>query len=169
VAVGDHLLLGGDNVDLALAQVARGKLEAQGKSVEGAQLAALVAQARAAKEALLAEGAPESSPMAIASRGAKLLGGTLRTELSRDEVVALAVDGFFPLVEASARPVQRVRSGLAQLGLPYASDSAISRHLAAFLAAHAAGPGATMPTAVLFNGAARARRRAPRELGGRGR
>jgi molecular chaperone DnaK (HSP70) len=152
VAVGDHLLLGGDNVDLALAQVARTKLEAQGKSVEGAQFAALVAQARAAKEALLAEDAPDSFPIAIASRGSKLLGGTLRTELSRDEVAALAVDGFFPLVEASAKPVQRVRSGLAQLGLPYASDSAIARHLAAFLAAHAAGPGATMPTAVLFNG-----------------
>jgi molecular chaperone DnaK (HSP70) len=152
VAVGEHLLLGGDNVDLALAQIARAKLEAQGKSVEGAQLAALVAQSRAAKESLLSEGAPEAFPVALAARGSKLFGGTLRTELTRDEVVALAVDGFFPIVEASARPVQRVRSGLAALGLPYASDSAIARHLAAFLGAHGAGPGATMPTAVLFNG-----------------
>ncbi len=152
VAVGEHLLLGGDNVDLALAQVARGKLEAQGKSIEGAQLAALVALARAAKEGLLSEGAPEAFPIALAARGAKLMGGTLRTELTRDEVHGLAVDGFFPLVDAGAKPVQRVRSGLAQLGLPYASDSAISRHLAAFLAAHASEGGHPMPTAVLFNG-----------------
>ena len=152
VAVGDHLLLGGDNIDLALAHIARGKIEAQGKSVDGAQAASLVGLARAAKEALLAEGAPETFPLALAARGAKLMGGTLRTELTRDEVHALAVDGFFPLVDARARPVQRVRSAIAQLGLPYASDSAISRHLAAFLAAHAGENGVSMPTAVLFNG-----------------
>ena len=152
VAVGDHLLLGGDNVDLALAQILRGKLEAQGKTLGGHELAALTGLARRAKEALLADAAPDAFPLALAARGAKLMGGTWRTELSRDEVVGVAVDGFFPRVERDARPVRRVRSGLAQLGLPYASDSAISRHLAAFLGAHAGGPGATMPTAVLFNG-----------------
>lgn len=151
VAVGDHLLLGGDNVDLALAHVARTKLEAQGKTVEGSQFAALVALARAAKETLLGDGAPEAFPVALATRGAKLLGGTLRTEITRDEVRSIAVEGFFPVVEAGARPQQRVRSGLAQLGLPYASDSAISRHLAAFLAAHADGA-SLLPHAVLFNG-----------------
>ena len=169
VAVGDHLLLGGDNVDLALAQVARGKLEAQGKTIEGAQLAALVGLARAAKEALLAADAPDAFPVALAARGAKLMGGTLRTELTREEVRAVAVDGFFPLVEAAARPLQRVRSGLAQLGLPYASDSAISRHLAAFLASHAAEGASAMPTAVLFNGgvfkAAALRERVIEQLG----
>lgn len=151
VAVGDHLLLGGDNIDLALAHVARSKLEALGKTVEGAQFSALVALARSAKEALLADDAGDTFPIALATRGSKLFGGTLRTELSRDEVHAIAVDGFFPMVEASARPQQRMRSGLAQLGLPYASDSAISRHLAAFLAAHTDAE-APMPSAVLFNG-----------------
>lgn len=134
VAVGDHILLGGDNMDLALAHVATQKLVAQGKEIDRQQQAQLAHAARAAKEALLSEGAPESAPIAIASRGSKLVGGTLRTELVRGEVEATLVDGFFPVVASSARPVSRPRVGLQQLGLPYAQDPAITRHLASFLA-----------------------------------
>ncbi len=151
MSVGDHLLLGGDNMDLALAHLARTKFEEQGKSLDAAQFAALMGLARTAKEGLLAEAAPDAAPIALAGRGSKLFGATWRTELTRDEVHNLAVEGFFPMVPVGSRAQQRVRSGLAQVGLPYANDSAISRHLAAFLGAH--GEGASrMPTAVLFNG-----------------
>jgi len=164
VAVGDHILLGGDNMDLALAHVASQKLAASGKEIDRQQQAQLAHAARAAKETLLAEGDATTAPIAIASRGAKLVGGTLRTELSRAEVEATLVEGFFPVVAASARPQVRPRVGLQQLGLPYAQDPAVTRHLAAFLArqkgalatleGRPAGPEADMllPQVVLFNG-----------------
>jgi hypothetical protein len=103
-------------------------------------------------------------PIVVPSRGSKLIGGSIRTELTRDEVVATILEGFFPAVEASARPVSRVRAALAQLGLPYAQDAAVTRHLAAFLGRQVAAvaelegfataPGASFihPTALLFNG-----------------
>jgi hypothetical protein len=165
VAVGDHILLGGDNMDLALAHLAREKLEAEGKEVDAWQMTALTFACRAAKEALLADDARASYPIAVASRGSKLLGGGLRVELSREEVREVVLEGYFPAVPASARPATRVRGGLVQAGLPYAHDPAVTRHLAAFLARHATasadGPrrppessgGAMLhPTALLFNG-----------------
>jgi hypothetical protein len=171
VAVGDHILLGGDNMDLALAHLVRQRLEREGKSVDRWQHAALVHSCREAKERLLSEASLNEVPIAIASRGSALLGGTLRTELTRDEVSGAIVNGFFPEVSADARPTARARAALAQLGLPYASDPAVTRHLAGFLSrqagalaklegfAHASAHGATdraprllQPTAVLFNG-----------------
>ena len=156
VAVGEHILLGGDNMDLALAHVVRQKLEAEGKSLDAWQLVALAHGCRAAKETLLSEDAPESVPVVVPSRGSKLVASSLRSELTRAEVTRVVLDGFFPKVEASARPAQRPRAGLTQLGLPYAQDAAVTRHLAAFLARQAnTTPGnATFarPTAVLFNG-----------------
>jgi hypothetical protein len=165
VAVGDHILLGGDNMDLALAHVAKAKLEAQGKEVDRWQMVALTHASRAAKERLLTDAKADSAPIAVASRGSKLLGGGLRTELTRDEVTRTLVDGYFPLVDASARPAVRARGALTQLGLPYAADAAVTRHLAAFLAKQAdatsklegfAPSGRTgkilRPTALLFNG-----------------
>lgn len=168
VAVGDHILLGGDNMDLALAHLARAKLEAQGKQLDRWQMASLVHAARAAKERLLGDDAIASAPIALASRGAKLVGGALRTELTRGEVTTAIVDGFFPSVPSSARPLVRARGALTQLGLPYASDPAITKHLAAFLGRQAsalasiegaskhgdARDRATLlhPTAILFNG-----------------
>jgi len=165
IAVGDHILLGGDNMDLALAHVLKAKLSAQGKELDRWQMVALTHAARVAKERLLSDHAITEAPIAIASRGSKLLGGTLRTELTREEVTRTLVEGFFPAVEASARPAMRQRVGLTQLGLPYASDPAVTKHLAAFLGRQAEAAanlegftaqrtdGALLhPTKVLFNG-----------------
>jgi len=164
VAVGDHILLGGDNMDLALAHVVRVKLAAEGKQLEPWQLQALTHGCRAAKETLLTDPEAESVPVMVPSRGSRLVGGTLRTELTREEVATTLIEGFFPLVESSARPAVRARTALTKLGLPYAQDAAVTRHLAAFLArqlgATADLPGIEAvegasflhPTAVLFNG-----------------
>jgi hypothetical protein len=161
VAVGDHILLGGDNMDLALAHLVRQKLEAEGKAVDRWQQASLVHACRGAKERLLSDGTLDSAPIALASRGSSLLGATLRAELTRDEVTRTLVEGFFPRVAADARPTVRARAGLTQLGLPYASDPASTRHLASFLARQAGALGVPAqgraakllhPTAILFNG-----------------
>ncbi|MDC0748918.1 Hsp70 family protein [Polyangium mundeleinium] len=164
VAVGDHILLGGDNMDLALAHVARQKFVAEGKELDRWQMIALTHAARVAKERLLSDASIESMPMVVPSRGAKLLGSSLRTELLQSEVAKILVDGFFPVVGANARPAQRARGGLTQLGLPYAQDAGVTRHLAAFLGRHARAldriegfpkrEGRTLlhPTVLLFNG-----------------
>jgi hypothetical protein len=165
IAVGDHILLGGDNMDLALAHVVAGKLAAQGTQLDPWQIRALTHGCRSAKELLLIASDQDAVPIVVPSRGSRLIGGSIRTELTRQEVSATLVEGFFPQVEAGARPLSRPRTGLTQLGLPYAQDAAISRHLAAFLTrqigatADLAGiatppPNASFlhPTAVLFNG-----------------
>ena len=166
VAVGDHILLGGDNMDLALAHAVRTKLAEQGTQLDPWQLQGLTHGCRNAKEILLSDAAVETVPVVVPSRGSKLIGGTLRTELTRDEVTRNLVEGFFPLVETSARPASRARAALTKLGLPYAQDPAMTRHLAAFLARQVgatrdlAGFGDRLPadasflhpTAVLFNG-----------------
>lgn len=166
IAVGDHILLGGDNMDLALAHFVARKLSANGTQLDAWQMRALTYGCRSAKEELLANPNATTHPIVVPSRGSKLIGGSIRTELTREEVTAFITDGFFPRVEASARPAVRARAGLTQLGLPYAQDAAITRHLAAFLARQA---GATAelegfqgrvnaehtflhPSAVLFNG-----------------
>jgi Hsp70 protein len=166
IAVGDHILLGGDNMDLALAHTVARKLAADGKTLDPWQMRALTHACRAAKEVLLSDPDAPTQPLVVPSRGSKLIGGSIRTELTRAEVSALILEGFFPQVPSSARPVQKPRIGLTQLGLPYAQDAAITRHLAAFLArqvgalADVDGLAARQPedatflhpTAVLFNG-----------------
>ena len=160
VAVGDHILLGGDNMDLALAYALKSKLEATGQSIDSSQLLALWHAARTGKEELLSRPELERVPIAIVGRGSQLLGNSLRTELTREEVESLLVEGFFPRVAVTARPQQRARSGLTQLGLPYASDAGVTRHLAAFLCRQAEAvsgepvkpSGFLKPTALLFNG-----------------
>jgi molecular chaperone DnaK (HSP70) len=144
IAVGDHILLGGDNMDLALAALAQRSIE---KPLDALQQRALVYAARSAKESLLSEKPPASVPISILGRGSKLVGGTIKAILERDAAEALLVDGFFPKVEANARAERRRSAGLRELGLPYAHDPAITRHLAEFL-----GRFERMPTAVLFNG-----------------
>ena len=134
LAVGDHLLLGGDNMDIALARKAEGSL---GAKLDPGQYGALVQAARAAKELLLSVKSPEQTSVAVPGRGSRLIGGTLSAQLGRDEARALLLDGFFPAVEASAAPARASRTaGLAELGLPYAADPAITRHVAAFLQRH---------------------------------
>ncbi|MEM7151839.1 MAG: Hsp70 family protein [Myxococcota bacterium] len=152
VAVGDHILLGGDNMDLALAYTVRAQLEADGKSLDDWQMRALTHGCRAAKETLLGEDPPEQCPLVVPSRGRRLIGGSLRAELSRATLNAVLLDGFFPEVAVDARPQTPRRVGLTTLGLPYPSDAAITRHLAAFLGRGGDGDGFVRPTAVLFNG-----------------
>ena len=166
VAVGEHILLGGDNMDLALAYAVAGNLSATGTKLDAWQLRALTHACRSAKETLLSDAEIEAVPLVIASRGAKLIGSSLRSELTRAELTATLLEGFFPAAAIADRPQGRGRAGLTQLGLPYAQDAAITRHLAAFLARQVAATddlegfkgqlpdGATFlhPTAVLFNG-----------------
>ncbi|WP_294262025.1 Hsp70 family protein [Propionivibrio sp.] len=166
VAVGEHILLGGDNMDLALAYTVAGKLSKQGTKLDAWQLRTLTHACRSAKEALLNDPQSQSVPLVIASRGTKLIGGSIRSELTREELSAALLEGFFPAVSIADHPQGRGRAGLTQLGLPYAQDAAITRHLAAFLARQVtatddlAGFAGQLPadatflhpTAVLFNG-----------------
>ena len=145
IAVGDHILLGGDNMDLALAALAQRSIE--GKTLDALQQRALVYAARSAKEQLLSTQPPMSVPISILGRGSKLVGKTIKASLERDAVEALIIDGFFPKVAAGEKAQRRRTGGLRELGLPYAHDPAITRHLAEFL-----GRFDRMPTAVLFNG-----------------
>jgi hypothetical protein len=166
VAVGEHILLGGDNMDLALAHTVAQKLAAQGTKLDPWQIRALTHGCRIAKEALLSDPELTSMPVVVPGRSTKLIGGTLRSELTREEVTAVALEGFCPKVGVSERPSKRTRAGLTQFGLPYAQDAAITRHLAAFLGRQAEatndlegfdsalpqGASFLHPTAVLFNG-----------------
>jgi hypothetical protein len=166
IAVGDHILLGGDNMDLALAHVVASKLAADGTALDPWQLRALTYACRAAKETLLSDPQLDALPLVVPSRGSKLIKGSIRSELTRQEVTATILDGFFPQVDADARPAGRARAALTRLGLPYAQDAAITTHLAAFLGRQVAATadldgfadqpdaGTTFlhPTAVLFNG-----------------
>jgi molecular chaperone DnaK (HSP70) len=149
-AVGDHLLLGGDNLDLTLGKIVEQRLVARsGKKLDALQWHALVHACRLAKEALLGDDPPDAAPVVVAGRGSKLVGSTLRDEVTREELARVLFDGFFPVVERTA-PLQRGRGGLQEFGLPYASDPAVTRHLGAFLERH----GAARVDAVLFNGGA---------------
>ncbi|HHH28203.1 MAG TPA: Hsp70 family protein, partial [Polyangiaceae bacterium] len=167
VAVGDHILLGGDNMDLALAVTVRTKIEGEtGKKLDAWQLGALTHACRAAKERLLSDEQVETVPIVVPSRGRKLVGGSIRSELTRQEVADLLVSGFFPDVGSDSRPGTRARGALTLLGLPYAQDAGVTRHLAAFLSRQLGAAqdvqgfvpkqpdGATFlhPTAILFNG-----------------
>ena len=166
VAVGEHILLGGDNMDLALAYGVARKLAVQGTQLDPWQTRALAHACRAAKEALLSDPTVQSVPVVVPSRGSKLIGGSIRTEVTREELTQTLVDGFFPQAAVSDQPISRSRGALTQLGLPYAQDAAITRHLAAFLSrqrgatAQLQGFGVAQPesasflhpTAVLFNG-----------------
>ncbi|MFZ4286202.1 Hsp70 family protein [Variovorax sp. HJSM1_2] len=144
--VGDHLVLGGDNMDLALAHLVESRLGGS-ERLSAPQLAQLTQRCRAAKELLWSPGAPESTSVTLLGSGSKLIGGARSAPLSRADLQQILVDGFFPCVTADAVP-QRSRSGLQAFGLPYASDAAITRHIAAFLQRHPGQP----PDALLLNG-----------------
>ncbi len=171
VAVGEHILLGGDNMDLALAYALQAKLDADGHSLDAWQFQSLIHATRQAKEKLLADEALAEVPIAIPSRGSSLFAKSLATRLARSEVVALLTDGYFPLTRVDDLPPPRRSVGLQEYGLDYATEPAVSKHLARFLrralenvrsdAGLAALVGAEAapadspilrPTAVLFNG-----------------
>ena len=164
VAVGDHILLGGDNMDLALAYRLKMKLAQEGKQLQPWQVLAITHACRDAKEALLNDAELQSMPIVVPSRGSKLLGGTLQTELTQEEVQQTLVEGFFPQTSVEEHPVQAARGALTQMGLPYAQDAAVSRHVASFLSRQSQAvdelfeqfeqihDGFIRPTAILLNG-----------------
>ncbi|HEU0033979.1 MAG TPA: Hsp70 family protein, partial [Kofleriaceae bacterium] len=147
IAVGDHILLGGDNMDLALAAIAGKQITDAGKTLDAMQQRALVHACRGAKEKLLGDKPPKSVPISILGRGSKLIGGTMKAEVTREQAEEMLVEGFFPTVGADAKAARRRTVGLREMGLPYSHDPAVTRHLAEFL-----GRFGRMPTAVLFNG-----------------
>ncbi len=155
-AVGDHILLGGDNMDLTLAYAVRGKLAQRGTQLDAWQFRALWYSCRKAKERLLGNPDLEAEPVVILGRGSSLIGGSIRTELTRSEVASVLMEGFFPLSGAGEYPERKARVGVREMGLPYASDPAITRHLAWFLSRQTGQNGSdapvAFPSAVLFNG-----------------
>jgi len=157
VAVGDHILLGGDNMDLTLAYRARERLAAEGAQLDQWQFRSLTLSCRQAKERLLGDERASKQPIAILGRGRKVVGGSLRVVVERADVEETLVDGFFPRCQVTDRPQAQRRTGLQEIGLPYATDPAVTRHLAHFLNRHAEAvgdeqAGFAQPTAVLFNG-----------------
>lgn len=168
VSVGEHILLGGDNMDLALAYALRAKLEATGKTLDSWQFMALVHAASKAKIILFEDGALAQAPIAVPSRGSSLLARTVSTTLDREMLEQVVLDGFFARTSIGDVPRETRTGGLQEFGLPYASDPVVSKHIARFLgrslqnvkaseklaALVGAGSGteALIPTAVLFNG-----------------
>ncbi len=136
IGVGNHLMLGGDNMDLALAHLVESRLPANDGKLSAARFSQLTARCRAAKEQLLSADAPDSVPLTLLGGGSRLIGGAKTIDLKRDEVRQLIVDGFFPRVAAD-EPLQQRRAAIVEFGLPYPADPAITRHVAAFLKKHA--------------------------------
>ena len=151
LAVGDHILLGGDNIDVALARLLEPRL---GKKFDSQRWHALTNLCRSAKETLLGAEAPAEVPIRLAGRGRAVIGGTQSAMLARAEVEQLVLEGFFPLTPADGLPRKTPRAGVQEWGLPFAAEPEVSRHLAGFLAQHLRAPSPAMPDAVLFNGGA---------------
>ena len=169
VSVGEHILLGGDNVDLALAYFLRQQLEDEGTAIDDPQFLALIHSCKAAKETLLCDESLEQVPVAIAGRGASLVSSAITTQLPRAALNQILFEGFLPVTEVTELPEARGGVGLREFGLAFEQDPVLSKHLAAFLtrshdivASHgqlaAKMPAGTLvgsflkPTAVLFNG-----------------
>jgi hypothetical protein len=168
VSVGEHILLGGDNMDLALAHVMQAKLEAAGKPLDSWQFLALVHAASKAKTILFEDDTLAQAPIAVPSRGSSLFATTISTTLDRETLDQVVLDGFFAKTGIDDLPSESRTAGLQEFGLPYASDPVVSKHLARFLAQSlqnvkaseklaalvgaSAGTEALVPTAVLFNG-----------------
>jgi len=163
VAVGEHILLGGDNIDLALARSVEQHLAAKNVKLDTLQLHALWQNCRAGKEKLLEEGSKlQETPVTILGKGTGLVGGAIKAKLQRADLERILLDGFFPATSSQDAPQRARRAGLQEIGLPYAADAAVTRHLARFLRQHVSaaqneqvrrGPsGLACPTHVLFNG-----------------
>ncbi len=159
IGVGDHLMLGGDNIDLALAHRVEKQLESGNKRLSTAELFQLLEQCRSAKEKLLSDNAPECAQVTLLGSGAKLIGGARTVDITKNEVREIVLDGFFPKT-AFEEISERRRSGVVEFGLPYVADPAVSKHIAAFLKYHAQAcrkalddeDGVPVPDAILLNG-----------------
>ncbi|MFN7134094.1 MAG: Hsp70 family protein, partial [Myxococcales bacterium] len=157
IAVGEHLLLGGDNMDVALARRVEGRL---GARLDAAQWSMLVQSCRLAKETVLSPGGPAKTTLSVVGRGSRLIGSALSAEVSREEVLEVVLEGFFPRTRADELPARGARGALQELGLPYASEPAVTRHVGAFLRSHANEVNARTgrqealprPDAILLNG-----------------
>lgn len=153
IAVGEHLLLGGDNIDLSLAYFAKNKLEEASHTLNDAQFQSLVFACRDAKEKLLSDHPPKNVDVAIMGRGSSLIGNSLKIKLSFEEVEKLIIDGFMPLVKKEEKPFEKEDFGLSEIGLNYAEDARISCQLAKFLwIKKESSEEFVLPTAILFNG-----------------
>jgi molecular chaperone DnaK (HSP70) len=163
MAVGEHILLGGDNMDLALARMVADQLAQKGTRIDTFQLHALWQNCRVAKEKLLAPGAKsKEQPVTILGKGTGLVGGTIKAAVTREDVDRVLGEGFFPPVASSDLPQRQRRFGLQEIGLPYAADAAVTKHLAQFLRQQGSSAehervrrgasGLAAPTHVLFNG-----------------
>ena len=163
VAVGEHLLLGGDNIDLALARFVEHQLAQNETKLDSLQVYALWQQCRLAKERLLEPGnTNEEEAVTILGRGTGVVGGTIKAGLKRADLDQILLNGFLPVVASDDLPKRRARTALAEIGLPYASETAMTRHLARFLRQQAATAeggavrrgksGLACPTHILFNG-----------------
>jgi len=169
ISVGEHLLLGGDNMDLALAYTLRSQLEAEGKTIDEWQFLSLIQGAANAKISLFADSSLPETKIAVPSRGSSLLAKTVSVRMDRATLEQVVLDGFFPLTKSSELPQEGRGAGLRELGLPYAADPVVSKHLARFLRrslvnvkgsetlvslvkSQALGSEYIRPTAVLFNG-----------------
>ena len=153
-AVGDHLLVGGDNMDLAAAHAVAAKFAEKGTKLDPWQSVSLWHSCRAAKEKLLSADGPDTHSISILGRGSKLIGGTVSVEVQRQEIAKLLLDGFFPKCNLNDRPQRQPQSGFQEIGLPYESDPGITRHIAAFLNQHCCNDDNVfgLPNHVLFNG-----------------
>jgi molecular chaperone DnaK (HSP70) len=169
ISVGEHILLGGDNMDLALAYTLQAQLEAEGKSLDSWQFLALIHAASRAKVDLFNDESAGQAPISVPSRGSSLFAKTVSTALDRNTLEQVVLDGFFPITKVTELPTEGRGSGLQEFGLPYAADPIVSKHLARFLTrslvnvkasealmslvgASAEATGYLKPTAVLFNG-----------------
>jgi len=165
LAVGDHLLLGGDNMDLSLAYTVSAALAKEGTKLDANQMLQLTHAARTAKEQMLADKSLASAPVTVLGKGRSVIASTIKYDLPRSEVEKVLLDGFFPDCPRDAEPARARATGLQELGLPYVADAGVTRHLAHFLTRQAEAlanrekPGgkkkkgdAGLPTAVLFNG-----------------
>jgi hypothetical protein len=163
IAVGDHILLGGDNMDLALARLLQQRLEADGHRIDFWQLHSLWHQCRLAKERLFEETKSQKHSVTLLGKGSKLVGGAIKAELTRQDLDQVLLQGFFPKVASDEAPARQRRIGFQELGLPYAADPAITKHLARFLSQQVQSSpeaarirrgrsGLACPTHILFNG-----------------
>ncbi len=153
ISVGDHLLVGGDNMDLTLAYSISRKMAEKGTRLDAWQMRGLAQSCRKAKEKLLADGMIDAYPVTILGRGSSLIGGTIKTELRSNEIESILLDGFFPECDRHEHPKAPQKMGLMEQGLSYESDPAVTRHLARFISRNIRDGGdVQLPTAVLFNG-----------------
>ncbi|PHR98175.1 MAG: molecular chaperone DnaK [Blastopirellula sp.] len=153
MAVGNHLLVGGDNMDLAIAFEVSNLFKEKGTNLDPWQSVSLWHSCRAAKESLLAEDGPDEHSISVLGRGSKLIGGTVTVQVQRERIRNLLLEGFFPECQATDHPQRNMASGFQELGLPYEADPAVTRHLAEFLQSHSSEENQPLQvTHILFNG-----------------